>query len=127
MMKNCSKPFCNQWAQWAVIYPPLDQGPMKLFCTVHKQDEEVKNSGIDVEDNKIKFLFVGAIPNGVDHTKYRPYFKRKPQVGRVIVEGSDLSESGISIGSFGEQGIASIIRDTIKSEMRRRSTRRGKK
>jgi hypothetical protein len=68
LMKECEWSGCHQWAQWVASYP-LPSKIKRLLCNVH-QVELAKENDSRAEDRKIKFLFAGAIPSGIDHTKY---------------------------------------------------------
>lgn len=118
-MKECESRGCRQWAQWAIIYPRADGDPnglLRIFCSMHADKEKAQNS--------VKSLFMGAVPNGVDHTKYRPYFERKSEVGGGVAKGSDVPEPNSPERTEREQGESAKFREAVQQALM--DLRRGK-
>jgi hypothetical protein len=61
MMKLCEGFDCVQWAQWRATLPDKSH---KLFCQPHKDK-------IEKLSKDVKFIFVGAIPDGISDTQLR--------------------------------------------------------
>jgi hypothetical protein len=62
MMKFCEWFHCPHWAQWRGEWPDK---AIRIFCTTHKEEYVKLNP-----DVKVKFLFAGVIPSGIDDTQF---------------------------------------------------------
>lgn len=62
-MKLCESFDCLQWAQWRAT---LSDKSHRIFCQIHKDKLEKLD-----KSKEIKFIFVGAIPDGISDTELR--------------------------------------------------------
>lgn len=59
---------CANWAQWRAKYP--DDKTVRVYCNLHKEELDEQQAVLNADD-RIKFTFVGSVPDGVDVAKLR--------------------------------------------------------
>ena len=61
-MRLCQYPNCPNWAQWRATWPDKTR---KILCNIHKESIQPINKDLP-EDERVKFVFVGAVPDNID-------------------------------------------------------------